>query len=468
VRRLLIGGAVVLALLAGYAAADAEDVVPGFLTLAAPSRSVDQQPPPAPAPSYPATQPATSILGDPSAAAPQPVPALLAARLAAIVKAFGAGGGAQVTDVVSGQVLYSSRASTPRTPASTTKILTAVGVLSALGPDATFPTTVVSGASPSQVVLVGGGDIQLATDAGSATSVFGRAGLADLAALTAKSLQDKGIRQVSVGFDDSLFSGPALNPRWVPSDSRLGMIGPVTALGLASAAPRFGHAAPADPSATAAQAFAVALRHAGIAVTGSARRAVAGPGAQTLGVVRSAPVRDLVSYTLLTSDNLEAEVLARLGAHGAGGTASFAGAAAHNLRAAAALGVPVTGARLYDGSGLARADLVPPETLTAVLAAAAGPARPQLHSLFEGLPVAGFSGTLIHRFTARQTSIGAGVIRAKTGTLRGVNTLAGITVDADGRLLAFAFMADHRTVRLGSAADLVDWAASRVAACGCR
>jgi D-alanyl-D-alanine carboxypeptidase/D-alanyl-D-alanine-endopeptidase (penicillin-binding protein 4) len=411
------------------------------------------------------------VLAGPLPSAPLPVPAVLAARLASVARAMGVNGGGQVSDVLTGQVLYSSRASTPRTPASTTKLLTAVAALTALGPDATLPTTVVSGASPSRIVLVGGGDIQLASGAGSPRAVFGRAGLGDLAALTAKSLQDKGIHAVSVGFDDSLFSGPGLSPQWVRSDSRLGLIGPVTALGLAAAAPRFGKRAPTDPSATAALTFVTALRKAGIAVTGATRRVRAAPSAATLGVVQSAPVRDLVDFTLLTSDNLEAEVLARLGAHAAGGAASFTGAAAHNLRVAATLGVPITGARLYDGSGLARADLIPPQTLTALLVKAGGPdgsARPELRLLFDGLPVAGFSGTLVHRFTSRLTAAGAGVVRAKTGTLKGVNTLAGVAVDADGRLLAFAFMADHRTAKLGSAADLVDRAASVVAACGCR
>ena len=466
-RRFLIGGSLVLALLAGYAVADAEDVVPGFLTLTAPAQAATPERTPSPAPTYPPTTATPPVLAAPSASAPLPVPAVLAARLAAVVRAFGPGGGAQVTDVITGQVLYSSRASTPRTPASTTKILTAVAALTALDPDATLPTTVVSGSSASQVVLVGGGDIQLAAGAGSPTAVFGRAGLADLATLTAKSLQDKGIHKVSLGFDDSLFSGPALSPQWMRSDSRLGLIGPVTALGLAAYAPRLGHAAPADPSATTAQAFVTALRRAGVAVTGVPRRVTAQPSAPTLGVVRSAPVRDLVDFTLLTSDNLEAEVLARLGAHAAGGAASFAGAAAHNLRVAAALGAPVSGARLYDGSGLARADLIAPQTLTALLATAGGSGRPELRSLFGGLPVAGFSGTLVHRFDDRLTAAGAGVVRAKTGTLKDVNTLAGVTVDADGRLLAFAFMADHRTAKLGSAVELVDRAASTVAACGC-
>lgn len=466
-RRLLIGVAVVVALVAGYGVADAEDVVPGVLTLSAPARSV---PPPQPSPSatYPPVSAARPVLADPSAAAPLPVPSVLAARLAATVKAFGAGGGASVVDALTGQVLYGSRASTPRTPASTTKLLTAVATLSAMSPDATLPTKVVQGTSAGQVVLVGGGDTRLATGAGSPAAVLGRAGLGDLANMTAKSLQDNGVHSVTLGFDDSMFSGPTLNPRWAASDSRLGMVGPVTALGLAAKAPRYGHAAPADPSLAAAQAFATALHRAGVSVVGAPKRVRAPASAATLGVVQSAPVQDLVSWTLTTSDNTEAEVLARVAAHAAGGVGSFAGAAAHDVQAAAALGVPVTGIRLYDGSGLARADLIPPQTLTGLLAQAATGNRPGLRSLFSGLPIAGFTGTLVHRFDDRRTVLAAGVVRAKTGTLMGVNTLAGVTVDADGRMLAFAFMADHRTAGQGSAADLVDRAATVLAACGCR
>lgn len=466
-RRLLIGGSVVLAVLAGYAVADAEDVVPGVLTLS-PAERTD---PPAPSPvtpTYPPTQAGPPLLADPTDAAPLPAASVLAARLAPLVSALGAGGGASVVDVLTGRTLYTSRGTSPRTPASTTKLLTAVAALAALGPDTTLPTKVVQGTTAGQVVLVGGGDMQLATGGGSAQAVLGRAGLADLAAQTAKSLQDKGVRSVSLGFDDSIFSGPALNPRWMRTDATQGLVGPVTPLGLAAHVPRFGHPAPADPSLAAAQAFATALRRAGISVSAPVARVRAAGTATTLGVVQSAPVRDLVGWTLLTSDNTEAEVLARLAARAAGGVGSFAGAAAHNVRVAAALGVPTNGVRLYDGSGLARSDLIPPVTLTTLLAKAAAGDRPQLRSLFADLPVAGFSGTLAYRFQDRSSAAGAGVVRAKTGTLRGVSTLAGITVDVDGRLLAFAFMADHRTAAQGSAADLVDRAASTVAACGCR
>ncbi len=60
-----------------------------------------------------------------------------------------------------------------------------------------------------------------------------------------------------------------------------------------------------------------------------------------------------------------------------------------------------------------------------------------------GMPIAGFSGTLAHRYGLGTAAAGRGVVRAKTGTLDGVNTLAGVVYDADGRLLAFAFMANH-------------------------
>jgi D-alanyl-D-alanine carboxypeptidase/D-alanyl-D-alanine-endopeptidase (penicillin-binding protein 4) len=468
VRRLLIGVLALLLLAGGYAAADATDVAPGFLTLSAARPAEPSTSAPAPTISWPATDPAQAVLVDPSDSAPMPTPAGLARQLSALVRAFGKTGGADVVDVATGQTLYAHGASAPRTPASTTKLLTAAAVLTALGPDATLSTKVVRGARSSQIILVGGGDTHLATGAGSPTAVFGRAGIGDLATATAKALQDNGVSRVSLGFDDSLFSGPRLSPHWEPSDYRTGLVGPVTALGLAAKAATPRRPAPADPSLAAAQAFAAALTRSGVAVAGTPRRVRAAPAAPSLAVVQSAPLSDIVAVTLDTSDNTEAEVLARLGASAAGGPGSFVGAAAHNLKAVAALGVPVTGIRLYDGSGLARTDLIPPQTLTTLLTKVATSDQPGMRAIFAGLPVAGYTGTLVNRFQDRLTRGGAGVVRAKTGTLKGVNTLAGVTVDADGRLLAFAFMADHRTPKLGSARELVDRAASTLAACGCR
>jgi D-alanyl-D-alanine carboxypeptidase/D-alanyl-D-alanine-endopeptidase (penicillin-binding protein 4) len=106
--------------------------------------------------------------------------------------------------------------------------------------------------------------------------------------------------------------------------------------------------------------------------------------------------------------------------------------------------------------------------LAVLLAKTATAERTELQVMFAGLPVAGYTGTLADRFQDTRTRVAAGVVRAKTGTLRGVNTLAGITVDADGRLLAFAVMADHGTGTTSSARELVDRVVSLLAACGCR
>ena len=85
-------------------------------------------------------------------------------------------------------------------------------------------------------------------------------------------------------------------------------------------------------------------------------------------------------------------------------------------------------------------------------------------SVLTGLPIAAFTGTLTTRYT--DATGAAGVVRAKTGTLTGVNTLAGTVVDKDGQLLAFAFMASNTTNTLEAQAAL-DHTATALAACGC-
>ena len=103
---------------------------------------------------------------------------------------------------------------------------------------------------------------------------------------------------------------------------------------------------------------------------------------------------------------------------------------------------------------------------------AAWTGRPALRAVITGMPVAGFSGTL----APGQSVFGGfgpaalGTVRAKTGNLSKVASLAGITDDAGGHLLAFAFMADQikRASQLGAAAAAIDAMATVLAGCGCR
>jgi D-alanyl-D-alanine carboxypeptidase/D-alanyl-D-alanine-endopeptidase (penicillin-binding protein 4) len=197
-----------------------------------------------------------------------------------------------------------------------------------------------------------------------------------------------------------------------------------------------------DPAVAAGRDLARLLAARGIDVTGSIRRTTAPAGARTLAQVVSPTVAELVEADLSTSDNDLAEALLRLVAIARGRPGSFTDGAATVADVLGELGVPTDGMDLRDGSGLARSSRIAPVTLVRLLQVAAGSEHPQLRTLLTSLPVAGFSGTLADRYTHPPSESGAGLVRAKTGTLTGVSTLAGLT-ERSGRTVLFVVMADH-------------------------
>ncbi len=100
-------------------------------------------------------------------------------------------------------------------PASTAKLLTATAVLTAYPAAHRFTTTVVAGAKPGTVVLVGGGDPTLTAAAtGTAGAYPGAARIGRLAA----QLRAQHVRVQRVVVDDALFTGPSISPDWAPED----------------------------------------------------------------------------------------------------------------------------------------------------------------------------------------------------------------------------------------------------------
>jgi D-alanyl-D-alanine carboxypeptidase/D-alanyl-D-alanine-endopeptidase (penicillin-binding protein 4) len=69
---------------------------------------------------------------------------------------------------------------------------------------------------------------------------------------------------------------------------------------------------------------------------------------------------------------------------------------------------------------------------------------------------------LVSRYLRGSARAGAGVVRAKTGTLTGVATLAGTVHDRDGRLLAFALMSQG-TASTADAETALDKMAAKLA-----
>jgi D-alanyl-D-alanine carboxypeptidase/D-alanyl-D-alanine-endopeptidase (penicillin-binding protein 4) len=194
----------------------------------------------------------------------------------------------------------------------------------------------------------------------------------------------------------------------------------------------------------------------------------AGDGASPVAGVESAPVSQIVERMLTVSDNEAAEVLAHQVGLATVGEASFAGGTQGIRQALTELGVGLADADTwYDGSGLSRDNVLTPPTLLAVLGLAASADHPELRALLAGLPVAGFSGSLEYRFvdTAPEAR---GRVRAKTGTLRGTSSLAGIATDLDGTSVAFVLMADRvPLLKTLAARDALDAAAAAIGGCRC-
>ncbi|NLU67930.1 D-alanyl-D-alanine carboxypeptidase/D-alanyl-D-alanine-endopeptidase [Streptomyces sp. HNM0574] len=363
---------------------------------------------------------------------------------------------ASVVDVAAGKEIYRADPGKAVTPASTIKIATAVAALSARGEDHRLSTRVLR--EGDRVVLVGGGDPTLDDE-----------DLGKLAERTADALRGSGTKKVSLGYDTSLFTGPERHPIG-PNDN----LAPVTALmsGQGRQGDGEGHAPSPrvdDPAADAAKTFGDRLEDQGLDVDGDPEKADGKKGGkgEELAVHRSEPLSRLVEEMLTHSDNDIAEALARQAALGSGEPASFKGAATAIERQLGKLQLPLKGAEFHDGSGLSRDDRVTASLLTRLLTTAADPDRPGLRSVLTGLPVARFTGTLDKRYEDERDRAGAGLVRAKTGTLTGVNSLAGTVVDADGRLLVFAFATSGTTDRDG-AQDALDRMASALANCGCR
>jgi D-alanyl-D-alanine carboxypeptidase/D-alanyl-D-alanine-endopeptidase (penicillin-binding protein 4) len=360
-----------------------------------------------------------------------------------------------VRNATTGEILYDHGGGVPSRTASVMKVLTSAAALAVLGPDYRVTTKVVAGTEPGQVVLVGGGDITLAS--GSSNIYPGAASMVDLAAQV--NAARGGAPVTSIVLDSTAFSGDAWQPSWNRKELFDGWSSEVTALQVDGdrADPSSSQSARSeDPIGRAGAAFADALGASGAAISQGAAPA----GTATLGQVQSAPVSTMVQDALLRSDNTEAEMLARLTAIAQGSGNTFAALASSTPAALASYGLDTNGLVIVDGSGLSDDNGVAPNFLTALFAKVAA-REGNLGIIADGLPLAGESGTLAGRFTG-SNSDAAGQVIAKTGWIDTGYTLSGIITAADGTILTFAFFAlDNVSDSSKQALDTITAAAYR-------
>ena len=168
-------------------------------------------------------------------------------------------------------------------------------------------------------------------------------------------------------------------------------------------------------------------------------------GAVTVRVFRplaetvSRPVRDWIFPILNTSQNLFAEMLLKqLGKRFGRGGSWVEGLQVERRFLIDSVRIDSTEFDLSDGSGLSSSNLISPLAFTQLLRYIR--AHRGYASFAPGLPQSGGTGSLRTRFV--RTAL-EGRVRAKTGSIAGVNTLAGYIERPDGRPITFAVQVNH-------------------------
>lgn len=337
-----------------------------------------------------------------------------------------------------GTVLFDRQGTTPASTGSVMKVLTAAAALEVLGPDYRFTTTVQVGSQPNTIVLIGGGDPTLARYG---SNVYpGSASLIELAnqtnaAWASSHPPNQDIENIVL--DSSMWDR---NDKWDSSwdriEQQLGYSSEVTALMVdGDRADPYSATSPrsTDPITRAGEAFAEAL-----GVPGANLTFGTGIGGQQLGQVQSPTISELIPYMLNVSDNTLADQLSRVISveSGFGGSsASINNAFQGALRP---YGIPTDGMVFRDGSGLSDLNAVTTTYIAQFMQKVrlGGP----LQTVYDGLPVAGQSGTLAWRFTGAN-AVATGAVIAKTGMLEREWAMGGIINAQDGTPLTFAVYA---------------------------
>ena len=323
--------------------------------------------------------------------------------------------GLYVYDLTDGQPLYAINAAQRMRPASCQKIVTAVTALNFLKEDYRLTTdfrisgTVSGGVLNGDLIVVGGMDPLVTAD--------------ELLQAAASIKQQQGIGTIAgnIIYDCSMRENTPLGWGWCWDDD----YGPLSALLV-------------DGKDNFENKWLDALSKAGIKVSYNASRADRKGGRQQKSVYAIRHyLDDLLVPMMKNSDNIFAECLfyqtaATTGKKGAGHKET----AQRTEELLNKIGVDPSPYKVADGSGLSLYNYASAEMLVALLGYAWRTESIRQH-LLPSLPVAGYDGTLQKRMIGTEAE---GNVRAKTGTVTGISSLAGYLTTASGHVLAFAII----------------------------
>lgn len=359
-----------------------------------------------------------------------------------------------VVDPKRADTIYAHNPALLMVPASNMKIITSSVALTQLGPDFRFSTTFAAHGAVSGGVL--NGDL-VVTGRGDPTLSDRMRGSARAAMDTlADSVVAHGIRSITgyiySGADN--FPGPHVGEGWDWDDLNTSDGAGVDELlfneGMSRVVVRTANgdslvksAPAADPTLDYLRELELALAARGVRTGRGVAESVLpkdGIPLDTIFTVRSVPLRQILPFFLKPSQNQMGEVFMRtIGLERTGvGTADSGIAVAS--RQLAAWGIPRDGYQMHDGSGMARADLISPETIVRIFDRMRTSAN--FTVFYDALPIAGLDGTIARRMRG---TAAASNVHAKTGSLRWVRSLSGYVTDADGDQLIFSVLANKWT-----------------------
>ncbi len=381
--------------------------------------------------------------------------------------------GVLIVNPRTGDTLYSRNAGKLFMPASNMKIITSAAALTLLGPDYRYRTTFLTDGEvrdsllDGNLLVIGRGDPTVSDRMrGTATTVMDA--LAD-------SLRAHRIRQISgslarVGnaFPDSIYGYG-----WEWDD-----LGEYYGAGVDELIFNEGMAPtklrpPPDtardslysgPAKSPAKAYLEALHDAlvrkSIRMDGTVRDSVLSTPFKmdTLFVLVSPPLRDILPALMKPSQNQIAEILLRTIGLERGGLGTADSARKIVGQQLLAWGVQPDGFVIRDGSGLSDQDLLTPETIVRVLD------RIQRDTAFaayyNSMPIAGVDGTIDTRMKGTPAE---GNVHAKTGTLSKARSLSGYVTTADGERLIFSILANNTTTPGSAVTHVADVIAAALA-----
>lgn len=197
----------------------------------------------------------------------------------------------------------------------------------------------------------------------------------------------------------------------------------------------------------------------GIKITGDVLLEETPPDMPELTWHVSPPLHQIIREMDKESDNFIAEMLYRQLNKGTDSMASDSSIKPDRLaEMLRGFGFGEQSFRLADGSGLSRYNLCSSAQLVKVLSEVYND-HGLRSELLSSLPVAGIDGTMARRLNAEEYK---GMIRAKTGTLTGVSSLAGFAFGPDNKTYCFAIMFNNYTSKANSVRALQDSIVARL------